>query len=213
MSSSHYMKGVFAPAVFAAIFTLVLIAQGAMADIVPGQSRVDFEFGGQAFSIERGASGENALPSMYANTGRVCPNHCIEPANAAQGVRSVSELEVFTFMQQNVSAGTGLLVDVRLPAEFDAGSIPAAISVPAATLVANNPYREDLLLALGAKGALGRMDFSGAFDLLVFDDGPWSPLAREAVQRLIESGYPSQKILYYRGGMQMWHVFGLTVSK
>ena len=116
-------------------------------------------------------------------------------------------------MQQNVSTGSGLLVDARLPAELSGGSIPGAFSVPAATLVTNNPYREDLLLALGAKGALGQMDFSGAFDLLVFDDGPWSPTARQAVQLLLDAGYPAQKILYYRGGLQMWHIFGLTVSK
>jgi len=112
-------------------------------------------------------------------------------------------------MQQNVSLGTGLLIDARLPTEYAAGTIPGAISVPGPTLVGNNPYREDLLLALGAKGAIGQMDFSGAFDLLIFDDGPWSPTARQAVQLLLDAGYPAQKILYYRGGLQMWHVLGL----
>lgn len=126
---------------------------------------------------------------------------------------TLTELEVFAFMQQAVSSGSGLLVDARLPEEYAAGTIPGAISVPAATLVGNNPYREDLLLALGAKGAIGQMDFSGAFDLMIFDDGPWSPTARQAVQLLLDAGYPAQKILYYRGGLQMWHVLGLTVSK
>ena len=158
-------------------------------------------------------TGATELPKQYSNPTRICPEHCIEPSIAAPGVTTLTELEVFAFMQQSVSSRQGLLVDARLPTEFAQGSIPAAISVPAATLVSNNPYREDLLLALGAKGSIGQMDFSGAFDLLVFDDGPWSPVARQAVQLLLEAGYPAEKILYYRGGLQMWHIFGLTISK
>lgn len=207
------IQSAVALAITMAFFSLALNVQAAKADILPGQPSVEFEFGGQGFSIQRGLSGETSLPRAYAQTDRVCPPHCIEPGVAAQGVVTLTELEMFAFMQSKVSDGTGLLVDARLPSEFQQGSIPGAISVPAATLVANNPYREDLLLALGATGAIGQMGFSGAFDLLVFDDGPWSPTARGAVQLLLEAGYPAQKILYYRGGLQLWHIFGLTVSK
>jgi hypothetical protein len=28
---------------------------------------------------------------------------------------------------------------------------------------------------------------------------------------MIEAGYPAEKIFYYRGGMQMWRMLGLTV--
>jgi rhodanese-related sulfurtransferase len=209
----NFKLGAVAPAVLTALLSLAFNVQAVKADIVPGQSSIEFEFGGQAFSIQQGQNGNASLPSTYSKTGRACPSQCIEPGNAAAGVATLTELDVFGFMQRSVSAGTGLLVDVRLPAEFSQGSIPGAISVPAPTLVANNPYLEDLLLALGAKGAMGQMDFSGAFDLLIFDDGPWSPTAREAVQLLLDAGYPAQKILYYRGGLQLWHVFGLTVSK
>jgi hypothetical protein len=79
--------------------------------------------------------------------------------------------------------------------------------------VSDNPYREDLLLALGATGSMGALDFSKAFDLLIFDAGPWSPVAREAIVRLLAAGYPAQKLTYYRGGLQMWHLFGLTVTQ
>ncbi len=213
MSSSKSVKGAFASAISMAALSLALMSQGARADIALGLSSVDFEFGGQVLSVRRGASGETTLPSTYAQTTRKCPEHCIEPSSAATGVATLTELDVFAFMQQNVSLGNGLLIDARLPNEYAAGTIPGAISVPAATLVGNNPYREDLLLALGAKGAIGQMDFSGAFDLLIFDDGAWSPTARQAVQLLLDAGYPAQKIFYYRGGLQMWHVLGLTVSK
>jgi len=207
------VKGAFASAISMAVISFTSLPQSVSADIANGLSSVEFDFGGQAFRIQRGAGGSGSLPEKYARTTRTCPEYCIEPATAADGVATLTELEVFGFMQQNVTMGSGLLVDARLPADYASGSIPGAISVPAATLVANNPYREDLLLALGAKGTLGQMDFSGAFDLLVFDDGPWSPTARQAVQLLLEAGYPAQKIFYYRGGLQMWHIFGLTVSE
>ena len=213
MSIIKSKKGAVAPAVLTAALSLLCAPLVAQADIAVGIPHVEFQFGGQAFSVKRNASGESALPNFYANTARICPEYCIEPGIAAPDVVTLTELDVFAFMQENVTNGSGLLVDVRLPADFAAGSIPGAISLPAATLVANNPYREDLLLALGAKGELGQMDFSNAFDLLVFDDGPWSPTAREAVQLLLGSGYPAQKIRYYRGGLQMWHIFGLTVSR
>ena len=213
MSKNKSDIGAFASAIGMAVLSFVLQTQSASADIANGVPNVAFEFGGQAFNIQRGTTGATELPKQYSNPTRICPEHCIEPSIAAPSVTTLTELEVFAFMQQSVSSGQGLLVDARLPTEFAQGSIPAAISVPAATLVSNNPYREDLLLALGAKGSIGQMDFSGAFDLLVFDDGPWSPVARQAVQLLLEAGYPAEKILYYRGGLQMWHIFGLTISK
>mgnify|MGYP000029418842 CR=1 FL=1 len=205
--------GAIASAIVMVALSIVLSSQSANADIANGIPNVAFEFGGQSFNIQRGVNGTQSLPDRYSKTTRTCPENCIEPGIAAPGVRTLTELEVFAFMQQSVSAGVGLLVDTRLPEQFHNGSIPAAISVPAATLVSNNPYREDLLLALGATGTIGQMNFSGAFDLLVFDDGPWSPTARQAVQLLLEAGYPAEKILYYRGGLQMWHIFGLTVSE
>jgi rhodanese-related sulfurtransferase len=31
-----------------------------------------------------------------------------------------------------------------------------------------------------------------------------------AIKGLLKTGYPSEQILYYRGGMQMWQLWGLT---
>jgi hypothetical protein len=32
-----------------------------------------------------------------------------------------------------------------------------------------------------------------------------------AIKAMLREGYPTEKILYYRGGMQAWHILGLTV--
>ncbi len=153
------------------------------------------------------------FPHLLLPPPTTCPEHCIEPTIAAPGVVTLTELDVLSYMQGAVSQGTGILVDTRLPDDFASGSLPGTISVPALTLISNNPYLEDLLLALGARGEMGAMDFSGAFDLLVFDEGPWSPTARLAIERLLAAGYPTEKISYYRGGLQMWRVLGLSVTQ
>lgn len=187
------------------------LASTLTADIAAGRSSVSFSFGDQTYIVGRGSGTD--LPEAFRRTDRTCPEHCIEPSTAAPGIATLTELDVLDFMERNVGGGTGLMIDARLPEGYAAGSLPGAISVPAATLIQSNPYREDLLLALGARGQIGSMDFSGAFDLLIFDDGPWSPVAREAVERLLDAGYPAEKISYYRGGLQMWRVLGLTVTQ
>jgi rhodanese-related sulfurtransferase len=201
----------------ALISIMLLSLQGAQAqsqvDILPGQPSVAFTFGGQDIVVSRNQDSAAVLPREFSRVARACPPHCIEPSQAAPGVRTLTELDVLEFMQNSVTGGSGLMVDSRLPADYAGGSLPGAISVPSATLVSDNPYREDLLLALGATGSMGALDFSKAFDLLIFDAGPWSPVAREAIVRLLAAGYPAQKLTYYRGGLQMWHLFGLTVTQ
>ena len=32
-----------------------------------------------------------------------------------------------------------------------------------------------------------------------------------AIKAMLREGYPADKIFYYRGGMQAWHILGLTV--
>ena len=33
----------------------------------------------------------------------------------------------------------------------------------------------------------------------------------EAIKALLDHGFPKEKVSYYRGGMQMWRILGLTV--
>ena len=181
--------------------------------ITEGVPEVQFEFNGGTVFISRDQNTDARLPKDFTLTARACPPHCIEPTVAASGVATVTELDVIGFLQRDVTAGRGLLLDARLPEEFVSGSIPAAVNVPHATMVGSNPYLEDLLLALGAKGRLGAMSFEDAFDLLVFGEGPWSDTARRAVTHLIAAGYPSDKLRFYRGGMQMWNMFALNTVR
>lgn len=142
-------------------------------------------------------------------TGLSCPPACIQPLVSVPGVVTVGELEVLSFIEMQVAKGHGLIIDVRSPDAFQRQTLPGAVNVPQATLSVNNPYREDLLSALAVTDG---SDFSAAFDLLVFSDGPDSPDAVQAVRDLVGAGYPPSKLRYYRGGLMVWRVLGLSTA-
>jgi hypothetical protein len=39
----------------------------------------------------------------------------------------------------------------------------------------------------------------------------WCDQSPRAIKGLLHLGYPAEKLLYYRGGMQDWMILGLTV--
>jgi hypothetical protein len=46
----------------------------------------------------------------------------------------------------------------------------------------------------------------------LFCNGIWCGQSPTAIRNMIEAGYPADRISYYRGGMQVWRVLGLTVT-
>lgn len=150
----------------------------------------------------------NGNPLEISRQGAPCPPACVQPMQSAAGVVTIGEAEVLDFIEAFVANGTGLLIDTRLPDGFAAGTVPGAVNVPAATLAPSNAYRTDLLNALGVRGT----DFLGAFDLVLFGEGPTSGDVVQAVKDLAAAGYPVEKLKYYRGGFFVWQTLGLTVA-
>lgn len=144
--------------------------------------------------------------------GPSCPGSCVQPIQVAPGVATLGELEVISFLQTMVSTGSGLLIDVRMPAEFSTGSVPGAVNVPLATFAPDNPYRDDLLSALGVTGIGAVPNFGSAFSLVIFASGTDDADAPDAINALLDAGYPAGKIQYYRGGTSDWSRLGLNVS-
>mgnify|MGYP000740085784 CR=1 FL=1 len=171
----------------------------------------------QAASAQSGRISEDRATFAFSLNGRSveitrdgadCPPSCVQPMQAAPGIGTVGELEVMDFLEIFVSTGKGLLIDARLPEGFARGTVPGAVNVPEATLRPDNPYRDDLLNALGVRSG----DFSGAFDLVVFGAGAEDPQAVQALRSLMDSGYPANKLKYYRGGVLAWTTLGLSLA-
>jgi rhodanese-related sulfurtransferase len=151
--------------------------------------------------IMRNQDTEATVGAFWQQTSRPCPSFCIQPLIPAPGVTPVGELEVLEFLK----TGGAVLVDGRVRPQFEEGTIPGAISVP---------YTE----AADRLGELGcEPDFEGYLcegevpNVVLFCNGPWCGQSPTAARRMIEAGFPAEKLFYYRGGMQMWNGLGLTV--
>lgn len=200
---------------WSAFLALVITSTQAQAQevrITPDTSSYTIELNGKTITIERIQDTANTIAPEFAKTSRPCPPFCIHPISAAPGVATIGELEVIDFIETKVAAGKGLLIDSRVPEWFAKGTIPGAVNVPFSTLEPTNPYRDQILGALGAKQVGGGWDFSSASDLTMFCNGPWCDQSPRAIRNLVDAGYPPEKINYYRGGMQVWLLLGLTVQ-
>ena len=182
--------------------------------IAPGIPYVDVTIGGRTVRIMRNQDTKHRLTNSFTKTSRACPPFCIQPMSPAPGVHTVGELELLDFLKKKVETGRGVLIDARIPAWYRKGTIPGAVNIPFTLLDKRNPYRDRILMVLGAKKLEdGTWDFGAARELLLFCNGPWCGQSPHAIRNLIAAGYPPEKLYYYRGGMQSWQLLGLTVVK
>ncbi len=164
---------------------------------------------GKKIKIKRIQNEAHRLTDNYSKTSRPCPPFCITPIEAAPNVKTVGELEVIKFLKKEVSSETGLLIDARLDEFYNIETIPGAVNIPF-TLFTNPASIKEVALLLGVTQKGQQYDFSQAKTLYLFCNGPWCEQSPRAIKALINFGYPTNKIHYYRGGMQLWKLFSLT---
>lgn len=163
---------------------------------------------GKSVVIKRVQDTTNRLVDDFAKTSRPCPPFCIHPMKAAPNVETVGELELIEFLNKQVKSGSGILVDARMPNFFKSETIPGAINIPFILFTGDNS--DKILEILGVTKKEDKKDFSNAKELCLFCNGPWCDQSPRAIKALIAAGYPSNKLKYYRGGMQLWKNFSLT---
>lgn len=188
---------------------------------------------GRSIRVERIQDPEFELKGYFAKTARKCPPFCIHAMEAAPGVETIGEIELFELLETQLRDETGVLIDARTPAWYQKGTIPGSVSYPFTDLSMppDDPVWDELLLEFGAKPARepglveqamqgmglsekrlqsGKWDFSDAKNLVLFCNGPACDQSPRAIKNLLATGYPAEKLFYYRGGMQMWELWGLT---
>ena len=174
---------------------------------------VDVDLDGENIRIQRIQDTDHKLTNNFTRTSRPTPPFDIQPFEPIKGVQTVTELDVIDFIKDQVSENEGLLIDARMPKWYKDSTIPGALNVPFSILLADkdDPFIEQVFSVFGAeKDDNGNWDFTDTQNLLIFSNGPWSAQGIEAIKNLIRLGYPKDKILYYRGGMQFWQIVGLT---
>ncbi len=179
--------------------------------ITPNMSYLYVYHKGKAVKIHRIQDTKNKLTGEYAKTYR--PGHPIQPIRVDPKVRTIGEVELLKFLKEKVNAKKGVLIDLRSRDYYKKESIPGAVNIP--FKVINDPDKmEKILRVFGAKRlADGTLDASKARDVAVYCHGLWCSKSARFIKKLLELGYPPEKILYYRGGFQMWKILGFTTVK
>ncbi|MGF1546366.1 MAG: rhodanese-like domain-containing protein [Thiotrichales bacterium] len=166
---------------------------------------------GHAITIKRIEDTENRLVDDFTKTSRPCPPFCIHPMEAAPGVRTIGEIELLEFLRHEVSEERGILIDARMPEWYHAEAIPGAVNIPFVVFGSPSPQREEIFKLLGGRKIdAEKFDFSAAVTLGLYCNGPWCDQSTRAIKGLMAAGFPAEKLLYYRGGMQLWKLMGLT---
>ena len=201
--------------------------------LVEGKPDLHVIHEGRSIKVQRVQDPDYELKGYFARTGRKCPPFCIQPVSPAPGVEAIGEVELFDFMENRLRDGSGVLIDARTRSWFRKGTIPGSVNYPFTLFSKGSdaPEVAALLKELGAKprGEIGTItklleqweladataktaqwDFTAAKDLVVWCNGPACGQSPRAIRGLVETGYPSHRIKYYRGGMQMWQLWGLT---
>ncbi len=202
--------------------------------LTPQREYVEVIHESRLIRVQRIQDQDHILQGGFAKTSRKCPPFCIQPMSAADGVRTIGQLEIFDFMEQELLDETGLIIDARTPAWWKRGTIPGSVNIPFTvfSLDADDPELTDMMEIIGAKrrndvsgltraiegfGLMGGdlknddWDFTGAKTIMLWCNGMWCGQSPRAVKGLLALGFPAEKILYYRGGMQAWQSLGLTV--
>ena len=183
---------------------LALAAAPAVANedvfITHGLPSVTIETESGPVEISRIADTANELWGEWSRTSRPCPPFCIQPINAVEGTNLIGELELIE-MLQNPEV---VVVDSRVVSHYQGGTIPGSINIPYDQVT-------DHLETLGCTPDFDIYDCANASKVALFCNGPWCGQSPSAARFMIAAGYPPELISLYRGGMQVWRMFGLTV--
>ena len=160
--------------------------------------------------------------------GRDVPKECqksfvtvvgkAQPMMIEKGVQTVGEVEVLDFIKNKLGVLPleYILVDSRKRDWFEQMTIPSAINIPYDEIEYDDKSPEDferMMKLLRIQKVGNGYDFSHAKTALFFCNGAWCVQSRIAIQKLILMGYPKEKLLWYRGGLQDWLLFGFSVVK
>jgi rhodanese-related sulfurtransferase len=194
----HRWSGVLVAALVAAAAGA---QEGTEVAIAPGVPSVTVETRSGAVEIRRIPDTAHEVTGEWARTSRPCPNFCIQPMSPAEGVTTIGELELLDALHDPEV----VVVDSRTADWFASGTIPGAVNIPYTEAV-------DRMGELGCEIDFDGWDCTGAREVALFCNGLWCGQSPSAIRRMIEAGFPPERISYYRGGMQSWRVLGLTVT-
>lgn len=200
-------------------------ASGHTVNITPSVEKVEVMHQGRPVVIQRNQDQKHELTAPYSKTSRPCPPFCIQPMTLSPGVETIGELELLGYLKRASKGDQSVMViDSRTRDWVARGTIPGSVNVPWNTI--NVDFVEGFEIAaasedidgifearFGAKPTKKGWDYNDAKTLVLFCNGAWCPQSPTNIKTLLMNGYPPGKLKWYRGGMQSWVSFGLTIVR
>jgi len=153
-----------------------------------------------------------ACKSTYVHTkGRLLPMQ-LDP-----DLETYGELEVLYTLKEMKTNSDLVLVDSRTKKWFKYRTIPGAINMPFNYFKERVEHGFEFEFAMKYLGGLkdpdGDYDFENAKTMVIFCNGPWCSQSPDMIFALMKVGYPTEKLKWYRGGMQDWLSAGMTSTR
>jgi rhodanese-related sulfurtransferase len=155
----------------------------------------------------------------------------LQPMQLSSKIKTVGELELLSHIKKSQEDESAyILIDARGLSWFEQMTIPTAMNLPftkiyyeegldADDFEDENDFEdyeeayEKMFALLNIKKTKDGLDFSEAKLALVFCNGSWCSQSPKAIYKLINIGYPPEKLLWYRGGLQDWLIYDFPVEK
>jgi len=134
------------------------------------------------------------------------------------GLKTIGEIEVLHFLEKvSDDPDKYTLVDARKVQWYLDATIPSAVNIPYTEVKYDEDVPEDfdkVLHTFNIK-VIGDLkdhnyDFSEAKTAVIFCNGIWCGQSKMAIKDLLDLGYPKEKLIWYRGGVQDWYLLGFT---
>jgi rhodanese-related sulfurtransferase len=154
----------------------------------------------------------------------------LQPMRLGKEITTVGELELLEHIKQAQNKPESyVLVDARTKQWYEQMTIPTSVNLPFNEINYESDIDKDdfededdfeeyeeqykkMFKILNIKETKKGLDFSKAKSVLLFCNGSWCSQSPKAIYKLINLGYPSDKLLWYRGGLQDWLIYDFTIE-
>lgn len=140
------------------------------------------------------------------------------PMYIDEDISTYGELEVLAFMKKMQTDDSMMLIDACKEEFYDYRTIPGAVNMPFHHFKERESFEFEFEQHMRALGVYinerdDSLDFTKAKTITIFCNGPWCSLSVTMIQALLDIGYPTERINWYRGGMQEWLAAGMTSTR
>ena len=154
----------------------------------------------------------------------------LQPMTLGKEIKTVGELELLAHIKLAQSKPESyVLLDARTKQWYEQMTIPTSVNLPFNEINYEEDKDEDdfenedtfeeyeeqykkMFKILNIKETKKGLDFSQAKSALLFCNGSWCSQSPNAIFRLINLGYPPEKLLWYRGGIQDWLIYDFPIE-